>query len=55
MIFLITYSDTIGLHHELEWITDGDGSWTVESITRCFRRRYPAATLLSCSPALSLV
>lgn len=48
MVVLISYQSQLGEREELEWVTDGDGSWTVESIVKCFRRRYPTATFLSC-------
>lgn len=47
MVFLITYQSQFGHHEHLEWFADS--SSTVASITECFRRRFPTATLLSCT------
>lgn len=49
MVFAINYLSQNGNNEQIEWITDGDGSWTADSVAECFRRRFPNATLLSCT------
>ena len=47
MVVRISYINQLGERHELEWITDGDGTWTVERTVAVFKERHPDATFLA--------